>query len=107
MAKPQNKGFLSVIFDTLGWPLFCGMALCTGFFALIHYGIIDSPFVRRYFAGHPVEYVETAMFFVGISAIVGKMFNVIGQFGTVAQVEFTPRPAGQRRPRWWTGRTRM
>jgi biopolymer transport protein ExbB/TolQ len=64
-----------------------------GFYALIHYSVIESPFVRRYFAGHPVEYIETAMFFVGVVAILGKVSGVMGQFGVMSRVDFAPRPA--------------
>ncbi len=93
MSRPVKSSFVGVIFDTLGWSLIWGLGLCVGFYALIHYNVIESPFVRRYFAGHPVEYIETAMFFVGVVAILVKASGVMGQFGVMARVDFAPRPA--------------
>lgn len=92
MSRPVKNSFLGVIFDTLGWSLLWGLGLCVGFYALIHYNVVDSPFVRRYFAGHPVEYIETAMFFVGMVAILGKASGIMGQFGIMSRVDFAPRP---------------
>jgi len=48
-------------------PLLWGGALSFAFFALIHGGVITSPLVIRYLAGHWVEYVETALFCVGLA----------------------------------------
>lgn len=42
-------------------------------------GVITNPFILRYFAQHPVEYVETAMFMLGIAALVLKAFEVWSQ----------------------------
>jgi biopolymer transport protein ExbB/TolQ len=92
VSRPVKNSIVGVILDTLGWSLLWGLGLCAGFYALIHFNVIDSPFVRRYFAGHPVEYIETAMFFVGVVAILGKASGVLGQFGTMSRVEFASRP---------------
>ena len=94
MSRPVRKSFLGVIFDTLGWSLLWGLALCLGFYGLIHNGVVDSPFIQRYFAGHPVEYVLTGMFFVGVVAIFNKATRVLGQFSILGEVEFAPRPDG-------------
>lgn len=94
MPRPVKKSFVGVIFDTLGWNLLWGLGLCLGFYALVHNGIIDSPFMRRYFAGHPVEYVLTGMFFVGVVAIFAKATTVLGQFRVLSEVEFAARPEG-------------
>lgn len=96
MSRPVKKSFVGVVFDTLGWSLLWGLGLCLAFYALVHNGVVDSPFMRRYFAGHPVEYVLTGMFFVGLVAILMKATRVLGQFQVLSEVEFAPRPeAGQ------------
>ena len=59
------------------------------FYICVHLGILNSQFVRRYFAGHPVEYVETAMFFVGLSALILKLVSVASQFASLRQVTLT------------------
>jgi biopolymer transport protein ExbB/TolQ len=48
-------------------PLLWGGAISFTFFALIHGGVITNALVIRYLAGHWVEYVETAMFCVGLA----------------------------------------
>ncbi len=48
-------------------PLLWGGALSFAFFALIHGGVITDANVVRYLAGHWVEYVETALFCIGLA----------------------------------------
>jgi len=45
---------------------------------------LSHPFVNRYFAGHWIEYVTTAMFFVGLAALVLKSLNLVLQRSIVA-----------------------
>ncbi len=49
-------------------PFLWGILGSVGFYALVHYGPLGLPLVKRYFAGHPVEYMETIMFAVGLAA---------------------------------------
>jgi biopolymer transport protein ExbB/TolQ len=60
-------------------PVFWGGLAYVGFHALWANGVITNPFILRYFAQHPVEYVETAMFLVGIAALVLKAMEVRAQ----------------------------
>ncbi len=39
------------------------------FYVMIRKGFIDNPWITRYFASHPVEYIATTMFFVGLAAL--------------------------------------
>lgn len=48
-------------------PLLWGGAMSFAFFTLIHCGIITNATVIRYLAGHWVEYVEVALFGVGLA----------------------------------------
>ena len=50
-------------------PLLWGCALSFAFFGLIHGGVITDATVVRYLAGHWVEYVEMALFCVGLAAL--------------------------------------
>lgn len=81
---------------TLAWrsPVLWGMALTVAFFAPFHSGLIDSPFVQRYFAGHWVEYVETAAFFIGLCALWGKWLDVSRQTAAVEELLLPPAQAG-------------
>lgn len=60
-------------------PLIWGALATLGFYVLIHAGIWRGEFALRYFAGHWVEYIETAMFFVGLAELVLKGLNIAWQ----------------------------
>ena len=87
MSNRESRNFFLVVLQSLGWPLIWGLAASVAFYGLIQFGLIDSEFVRRYFAGHPVEYVETALFFVGLAALILKTLDVIVQFSCLHRVE--------------------
>ncbi len=98
MTRYENKSFFAVILTAIGWPLVWGTLLCVAFYALLHNGVVHSRLLERYFAGHPVEYIEAWMFGVGVAALAMKALNVMGQFGTMDQIELTPKPAGGQTP---------
>ena len=60
-------------------PLVWGSLAGAGFFALVHADALGSYFFQRYCAGHPVEYVETLLFFVGLAALAIKALDVVAQ----------------------------
>ena len=60
-------------------PLLWGGAMSFTFFALIHGGVITNALVIRYLAGHWVEYVETAMFCVGLAFLGLHAENLVRQ----------------------------
>jgi hypothetical protein len=61
-------------------PILWGTLASAGFYGLIHADVLAGQFVRRYCAGHPVEYVETAMFFIGLAVLVVKAMEILGQY---------------------------
>ena len=71
------KFFASVMKSPLLW----GCTTCAIFYTLLHKGVINNDLIVRYFAGHPVEYFEAILFFVGLSALVIKGFDVMRQRG--------------------------
>lgn len=80
MSQSKPKSFTSIVIGSLGWPLFWGLAATFGFYLMISWGVIGSQLVKRYFAGHPVEYFETFLFFVGVMALIMKAWNLASQF---------------------------
>jgi biopolymer transport protein ExbB/TolQ len=60
-------------------PILWGILGSATFLGLIHAGPLDTPFIRRYFTGHPVEYIETVMFGIGLAALLLKLADVIAQ----------------------------
>jgi biopolymer transport protein ExbB/TolQ len=92
VSKPHEKPVLWAAVSSLGWPMIWGVALCLGFYFLLHSGLLTplvgsyEGFFRRYFAGHWVEYVETAMFCIGLSALTIKLAGVVTQFPLLGQL---------------------
>lgn len=80
MSEAKKRSPLAAIIGNLGWPILWGTALCVLFYAFVFQGPADNPLIRRYFASHPVSYVATGMFFVGMSALVIKVIACLGQF---------------------------
>ena len=65
------------------WPLLWGGLASLGFYAVVnsaqragHIASGSESFIGRYFASHPVEYITTTMFFVGIAAVSLKFFSL-------------------------------
>ena len=79
-------------------PILWGAALSFGFFGLIHMGVITNALVIRYLAGHWVEYVEVAMFFVGLAALVIKGAEIRSQRRDVGGEWLEPIPEGGQNP---------
>ncbi len=79
-------------------PLLWGGALAFCFFALIHGGVIAEPNVVRYLAGHWVEYVEVAMFCVGLAALGLKAADLVRQRRNVGETALPAIPEGGQEP---------
>lgn len=94
MAKQSRLSLFRVVLGQLGWPLFFGGAACVGFYVLIRQGVITSPWVIRYFDNHPVQFVETAMFFVALSALILKLVDVVRQQAIVGRDMLEPHTTG-------------
>ena len=90
----NRKSPFVVVLENVGWPLIWGLGATVVFYALIQQGFIRSDLVRRYFAGHPVEYVEAMMFFIGLSALIRKISGVLLQFATLDRIELSASPLG-------------
>jgi len=66
-------------------PVLWGGLGALGFYGLIHGGPLQTPLLLRYFAGHPVEYMETAIFAIGLAALVMKALDVAAQHAALRQ----------------------
>ena len=81
MSTPPTKqrSAIAQVLGGLGWPLVLGAGACSGFYLLIHRGPLNSEAMHRYFSSHPVSYAATAMFFVGMAALLLKLLHVVSQ----------------------------
>jgi len=58
-------------------PILWGSVASIAFYAAISRGHVGNELVRRYCAGHPVEYVETVLFFVALAALLIKLAELV------------------------------
>ena len=66
-------------------PLLWGALGSAGFYALIHAGPLDVPFIKRDFTHHPVEYMETVLFSIGLAALLIKAFDTLAQRASLSE----------------------
>ena len=76
-------------------PVVWGILGTVGFYALVHAGPLDTPFVRRYFTSHPVEYAETVMFAIGLAVLLMRLSDIVGQHVGLAR---SPSPFAAKQP---------
>jgi biopolymer transport protein ExbB/TolQ len=86
VARSENRNSFGSMLGSLAWPLILGGAATAGFYALIYYGPLDHPLAHRYFAGHPINKIETGLFFIGLSALALKLLDLIGQYSVLSAV---------------------
>ena len=84
-----------------------GGILSLAFYGAIHQGWIQQPLVVRYFAGHPIEYITTVMFFVGIAILLIKYLSILSQRQLLQQSPVlvpspSPLPVAQAENDWET-----
>jgi len=75
-------------------PLLWGCAASFAFYAPLHSGKWNSPFLMRYFAGHVVEHVATTLFFVGLAALLIKALDVAAQNKLLSSNLLDASPSG-------------
>ena len=93
MSRAKSRNSLVVIFSSLGWPLVVGISVCSLFYAGVYRGPLDNELLRRYVAVHPVSFIATGMFFVGMAALLLRLGTVLAQFWWMQRIQLTPRPA--------------
>ena len=73
-------------------PVLWGGLVCAGFYALLLGGVVESAFMTRYFTESSIEYVETAMFFIGLFALLFKIGDIRFQRRWIQRQETSPDP---------------
>ena len=95
MNTRKQKSSLWMIMGSLGWPICIGTSLGIGFYAILLKGPLEAPLLERYFASHPVAYVATMMFFIGLAALLVRALNLAGQFFWLGKTRLSPIPSGR------------
>lgn len=78
-------------------PLVWGGVACLGYYALLSQGIIDSPLLQQYTFRHNIEIIETAVFFIGLAALVMRLAQLLAQFSVFDRVLLEAVPEGGQR----------
>jgi biopolymer transport protein ExbB/TolQ len=76
-------------------PFLWGVLGAAGFYVVLDACPADAEavkLVKRYFTHHPVEYMETVMFAVGLAALVIKLFDVAAQRAGLSRPLLGPAP---------------
>jgi biopolymer transport protein ExbB/TolQ len=75
-------------------PVVWGAIASVAFFAPILTGAWDDPFIHRYFAGHPVNIIETVAFFIALFALLIKGLQLVFQSQAMSAISLGPSEAG-------------
>lgn len=83
-------------------PLVVGAVLSAAWYGLILFGPLRHPTVTSLFTDHPVEYISTVLFFIGVGALllrlaeIGREWRAVDEWCSHSPLEaFTPESAGQ------------
>lgn len=94
VSDRRGKRWLGVVLETTGAPLIWGAAISVAYFVALRQGVFQSPLLVRYTAGHPVEYVEVGLFFVGMVAILLRGWQAANELRWTDSVDLPAPSAG-------------
>lgn len=84
--RDNHAGGGSWLAALLDWPMLWGLGAAWGFYGALPHLPIPQDFATRYFCGHPVEYVSTVLFCMGIALLVRKAIGGIRERRALAHV---------------------
>ncbi|MEC9094774.1 MAG: MotA/TolQ/ExbB proton channel family protein, partial [Planctomycetota bacterium] len=93
LTVDDRRGVLGPVMSSLGWPIAIGLVAYWGFLLSLQQGWIASELLMRYLSAHPVSYVATAMFFVGVTSLLMKLLSVIYQINDRRNVKLSAAPS--------------
>lgn len=88
--RRASRSILGIV-SALGWPLIFGLIAYSGLFILIRKEVITNALLVRYLESHPVSYVATAMFCVGVAALILRASDLVRQWQSLKRIELSPR----------------
>jgi biopolymer transport protein ExbB/TolQ len=95
VSRSDSRSSAGSVLASLAWPLALGLVLTAAFYMLAYRGPLNYPLVLRYFAGHPINMIETGMFFVGVVALAIKLLELLSQSGASGRVSLGDETTGQ------------
>ena len=79
LATQEPTGFGDRLRAVVTWPYLWGVAATLAFYWAIPHLPVHRELAERYFCAHPVEYVQTALFFVGLAILLRKLVGLRAQ----------------------------
>lgn len=95
MSRTRSSTWLAIM-PSLLLPIILGGAAFFVLLGAIDRGLIENDYLTRYVVGHPVSKVTTAMFLIGLAALLLAGSELIDQFRSMARISFR-EPASKRR----------
>ncbi|MEX2173498.1 MAG: MotA/TolQ/ExbB proton channel family protein [Pirellulaceae bacterium] len=95
MSRKEHRPTPGTILAGLAWPFVLGLIATCGFYYLVYQGPLTHPLMRRYFAGHPINLVETALFFVALAALGQKLASLLAQQSSISAELLPDKSFGQ------------
>ena len=92
MSQQGKRDSILAGLGGLGWPLTMGATASSVFFIMVYRGPLNTPAMHRYFAAHPVSFVATCLFFVGMSALLLKLLQVFAEHRALARIGLSESP---------------
>ena len=92
-GESQEHRMSGAMLGGIFWPVVLGCLTCGGFYAAMHAGFLRHPLMLRYFAGDPIEYVETGLGFIGLVALLLRGAGLTGQAAALRLVHWDAPPA--------------
>lgn len=98
--ETTNTSMFRNVIQSVGWPVFWGTAAYVGLLLAIKNQILTNEILVRYLTSHLVAYIATAMFCIGMAAIISRAIEVLFQMSSLngihlRQAEQEPKHALQ------------
>ncbi|MFK7779442.1 MAG: MotA/TolQ/ExbB proton channel family protein [Gimesia sp.] len=91
----KKDHFLNLSKGILKSPLFWGISVTFGFYALIPYLPLYRSLTERYFCSHPLEYATAGLFFIGMSVIGVKGMGMFSQRKSLTETKIDWETIGE------------
>lgn len=95
MAERASRSVSLAALGSMGWPVFLGGWATAFYFLLVFRGPLRHEFLLRYTAGHPINMIEVALFFIALAALGCKLISVAGEMNADAAIELPEAVEGE------------
>lgn len=83
-AAAGRRSKLAAVLDWIVSPVTWALVLTVAFYASFSHLPLPEAFMLRYFAGHPIQYVETGFFILGMTLLVAKALRLRTERAAIA-----------------------